>query len=104
MEQASRYNAEYLADHVAVTKWRTGAVTAPELASFVEAFNDYAKSRVQGIGASQYTRADGGQKIQDHSPTRTASELLDELADAQVYLAKIAIDVLQISKELSWHE
>lgn len=82
----------HLLDHPAVTQHGRG-VSTPDLCSFHEAFADYANSRVRTVGAAQYAQQQV-QKFETYDIARTLDELLDELADAQVYLSFLAIKVI----------
>ena len=84
--------AEYLAAHPAVMLHGAG-VTTEDLASYHEAFADYCRSRVKGVGAAQYD--DGkGQKFEQLTFNDVLGELVDEIADAQNYLTMLSIKVL----------
>ncbi len=88
---AHRGTARHLQDHKAVTRHGRGVTTA-DLTSYIESFSDYACSRVRTVGADQYARGTV-QKFETFDIPRTVDELLDELADAQVYVAMLAIKV-----------
>lgn len=89
--------ASYLAGHPAVLmQLHGGGASSEDYASFAEAFADYARSRIRGIGAAQYDNGKG-QKYESLDFEDVAVELLDELADVQNYLATLAIKVLAIT-------
>lgn len=83
---------EYLSDHPAVVKNGLG-VSTEELASFVEAFGDYSRSRILGTGKDSYDEG-GRQAFEDMSFNELVTALAEELADAQNYLAILAVRVL----------
>jgi len=86
--------AAYLAEHAAVRKQGYG-VSTTELASFVEVFADYAKSRVEGTGHAEYESA-GTQKFESMSFDTLVYELVDELADAQNYITMLSAKALSL--------
>lgn len=86
--------ASYLAGHPAVVLHGKGSST-DDFASFAESFADYSRSRIRGIGAAQYDNGKG-QKYEDFDFNDVAVELLDELADAQNYIAILAVKTLAI--------
>lgn len=89
--------ASYLAGHPAVLmQLHGGGASSEDYASFAEAFADYARSRIRGIGAAQYDNGKG-QKYESLDFEDVVVELLDELADVQNYLATLAIKVLTIT-------
>jgi len=94
---AHRGSARFLHDHPAVTRHGVGVPTG-DLTSFHEAFADYANSRVRSVGAAQYAQQQV-QKFETYDIARTLDELLDELADAQVYLSFLAIKVMAASNK-----
>ena len=93
-ETATGKGASYLAGHPAVVLHGTG-ISSTDLASFAEAFADYSRSRVLGIGAAQYD--DGkGQKFEQFSFNDVVLELIDEIADAHNYLTMLAVKALTV--------
>lgn len=87
--------ASHLVDHVAVTKPDGRGLLTGDLASFQEAFADYANSRMKGTGGLEYAD-EGGQRSLSYPPQRLALELVDELADSVNYLSMLAIKVLAL--------
>ncbi len=93
-ETATGKGASYLAGHPAVVLHGTG-ISSADLASFAEAFADYSRSRVLGIGAAQYD--DGkGQAFEGYSFNDVVLELVDEIADAHNYLTMLAVKALTV--------
>lgn len=91
---ATPKGAAYLADHPAVVKQGYGVSTA-ELASFVESFGDYARSRVTGVGYELYDM--GGRRVfEDMTFDELVIALVEELADGQNYLAMLAVKALSM--------
>lgn len=84
--------ASHLVNHPAVIKHGAGT-TSEELASYIEAFADYSKSRIMGAGKDSYEK-DGRQGFEDMPFDRLVLELVDEIADAQNYLALMSIKIM----------
>lgn len=86
------YLLEDLREHDAVRRHGKG-VTSEELASFVEVLADLGQSRIKGTGAEQYGQG-GKQKFESMTHDELVTGLIEELSDAQNYLAMIAIKAL----------
>ncbi len=91
--------ASHLTDHVAVTKPDGKGLLTSDLASFQEAFAEYANSRMKGTGGREYADG-GGQRSLSYPPQRLALELVDELADSVNYLSMLAVKVLALVGEV----
>ncbi len=91
--------ASHLVDHVAVAKPDGKGLLTSDLASFQEAFADYANSRMKGTGGLEYADAEG-QRSLSYPPQRLALELVDELADSVNYLSMLAVKVLALVGEV----
>lgn len=93
-ERLPYVGASYLSDHAAIAKQGAG-VTPGELASFTESFGDYARTRIMGTGASEYSDT-AGQKYETMTFNELLIELADELADVSNYSAMLATKVLAL--------
>lgn len=88
-------NSNPLADHLAVTGYRAAGVSTDDLVSFIESFASLRASRVRGVGADQYSLAQG-QKFESFTTADTIRELVEELADASNYIDFLAIKLLNL--------
>ena len=88
-------NSNPLADHAAVTGYRALGVSTEDLTSFIESFASLRASRVRGVGADQYSLAQG-QKFESFTVADTIRELVEELADASNYIDFLAIKLLNL--------
>jgi hypothetical protein len=84
-----------LADHPAVTGYRSIGITTEDLISFIESFASLRSSRVKGVGHDQYSHAKG-QKFESFTISDTIKELVEELADAGNYIDFLAIKLLNL--------
>ena len=88
-------NSNPLVDHAAVVGYRAAGVSTEDLTSFIESFASLRASRVRGVGADQYSLAQG-QKFESFTVTDTIRELVEELADASNYIDFLAIKLLNL--------
>ena len=88
-------NSNPLIDHAAVTGYRAIGVSTEDLTSFIESFASLRASRVRGVGADQYSLAQG-QKFESFTTKDTIRELIEELADASNYIDFLAIKLLNL--------
>lgn len=73
-------------------------MTAKQLADFQRDFTQYARGRILGVGAEQYS--DGvGQKFEGYSVNRLISEMQDEMADVVNYAAMISIQLERLKEK-----
>jgi hypothetical protein len=85
-----------LIDHPAVVDYRADGVSTIDLTSFIESFASLRAMRVKGVGADQYSLAQG-QKFESFTASDTVRELIEELADASNYIDFLAIKLLNIA-------
>ena len=88
-------NSNPLVDHLAVTGYRAAGVSTEDLTSFIESFASLRASRVRGVGADQYSLAQG-QKFESFTTSDIIRELIEELADASNYIDFLAITLLNL--------
>ena len=88
-------NSNPLVDHLAVTGYRAAGVSTEDLTSFIESFASLRASRVRGVGADQYSLAQG-QKFESFTTSDIIKELIEELADASNYIDFLAIKLLNL--------
>lgn len=88
-------NSNPLVDHLAVTGYRALGVSTDDLTSFIESFASLRASRVRGVGAQQYSLAQG-QKFESFTTPDIIRELIEELADASNYIDFLAIKLLNL--------
>ena len=88
-------NSNPLVDHLAVTGYRAAGVSTEDLTSFIESFASLRASRVRGVGADQYSLAQG-QKFESFTTSDIIRELIEELADASNYIDFLAIKLLNL--------
>ena len=88
-------NSNPLVDHLAVTGYRALGVRTDDLTSFIESFASLRASRVRGVGAEQYSLAQG-QKFESFTTPDIIRELIEELADASNYIDFLAIKLLNL--------
>jgi hypothetical protein len=88
-------NSNPLVDHLAVTGYRAAGVSTEDLTSFIESFASLRASRVRGVGAEQYSLAQG-QKFESFTTSDIIKELIEELADASNYIDFLAIKLLNL--------
>ena len=88
-------NPNPLVDHAAVTGYRALGVSTEDLTSFIESFASLRANRVKGVGADQYSLAQG-QKFESFTTSDTIRELIEELADASNYIDFLAIKLLNL--------
>lgn len=88
-------NSNPLVDHLAVTGYRALGVSTDDLTSFIESFASLRASRVRGVGAEQYSLAQG-QKFESFTTPDIIRELIEELADASNYIDFLAIKLLNL--------
>ena len=88
-------NPNPLVDHLAVAGYRAAGVSTEDLTSFIESFASLRASRVRGVGADQYSLAQG-QKFESFTTGDIIRELVEELADASNYIDFLAIKLLNI--------
>lgn len=88
-------NRNPLVDHDAVTGYRALGVNTDDLTSFIESFASLRASRVRGVGAEQYSLAQG-QKFESFTTSDIIRELIEELADASNYIDFLAIKLLNL--------
>jgi hypothetical protein len=88
-------NSNPLVDHLAVTGYRAAGVSTEDLTSFIESFASLRASRVRGVGAEQYSLAQG-QKFESFTTSDIIRELIEELADASNYIDFLAIKLLNL--------
>lgn len=88
-------NPNPLVDHLAVAGYRAGGVSTEDLTSFIESFASLRASRVRGVGADQYSLAQG-QKFESFTTGDIIRELVEELADASNYIDFLAIKLLNV--------
>ena len=88
-------NSNPLVDHLAVTGYRAFGVSTDDLTSFIESFASLRASRVRGVGAEQYSLAQG-QKFESFTTPDIIRELIEELADASNYIDFLAIKLLNL--------
>jgi hypothetical protein len=89
-------NPNPLVDHPAVVSYRASGVDTNDLTSFIESFASLRASRVRGVGADQYSLAQG-QKFEAFTSGDAVRELVEELADASNYIDFLAIKLLNIA-------
>ena len=92
---ADMSNPNPLVDHRAVVSYRNDGVSTDDLTSFIESFASLRASRVRGVGADQYSLAQG-QKFESFTVADTIRELVEELADASNYIDFLAIKLLNL--------
>lgn len=81
----------------AVSAYQKG-VSTDDLAAFLEAFSSMARSRVAGAGAQEY--AQGPLQVFETKDTGDlAQDVLEELADAQNYIAMMGLRLLALLKQ-----
>ena len=88
-------NSNPLVDHLAVVGYRANGVSTEDLTSFIESFASLRSSRVRGVGAEQYSLAQG-QKFEAFTTSDIIRELIEELADASNYIDFLAIKLLNL--------
>ena len=88
-------NPNPLVDHLAVAGYRAAGVSTEDLTSFIESFASLRASRVRGVGADQYSLAQG-QKFESFTTGDIIRELVEELADASNYIDFLAIKLLNV--------
>jgi hypothetical protein len=88
-------NSNPLVDHLAVAGYRASGVSTDDLTSFIESFASLRASRVRGVGAQQYSLAQG-QKFEAFTTSDIIRELVEELADASNYIDFLAIKLLNL--------
>ena len=88
-------NSNPLVDHLAVVGYRANGVSTEDLTSFIESFASLRSSRVRGVGAEQYSLAQG-QKFESFTTSDIIRELIEELADACNYIDFLAIKLLNL--------
>jgi hypothetical protein len=88
-------NPNPLVDHLAVAGYRADGVSTEDLTSFIESFASLRASRVRGVGADQYSLAQG-QKFESFTTSDIIRELIEELADASNYIDFLAIKLLNL--------
>ena len=88
-------NSNPLVDHLAVVGYRANGVSTEDLTSFIESFASLRSSRVRGVGAEQYSLAQG-QKFESFTTSDIIRELIEELADASNYIDFLAIKLLNL--------
>jgi hypothetical protein len=88
-------NSNPLVDHLAVVGYRANGVSTEDLTSFIESFASLRSSRVRGVGADQYSLAQG-QKFEAFTTSDIIRELIEELADASNYIDFLAIKLLNL--------
>ena len=88
-------NSNPLVDHLAVVGYRANGVSTEDLTSFIESFASLRSSRVRGVGAEQYSLAQG-QKFEAFTTSDIVRELIEELADASNYIDFLAIKLLNL--------
>ena len=96
-DSSNKANTNPLADHPAVTGYRSTGVSTDDLVSFIESFASLRASRVKQVGHDQYAIADG-QKFESFSASDTVRELIEELADASNYIDFLAIKLLNLTQ------
>ena len=92
---ANMSNSNPLVDHPAVAGYRASGVSTDDLTSFIESFASLRASRVRGVGADQYSLAQG-QKFESFTTPDIIRELIEELADASNYIDFLAIKLLNL--------
>lgn len=75
-----------------------GGMNAQELGQFQDSFTRYARGRILGIGATQYSDV-RGQRFEAYSISRLIDEAQDELADVVNYAAMLAIALQRIKEK-----
>ena len=88
-------NSNPLIDHLAGVGYRANGVSTEDLTSFIESFASLRSSRVRGVGADQYSLAQG-QKFEAFTTSDIIRELIEELADASNYIDFLAIKLLNL--------